>query len=216
MKQTVVLFAILALFSGCATSYHPISELESVGDAETQNEDFNLTVGIQPLGKNNRFQDTEEENSITILKLSLENISSDTLIVSNKNIYLLGTIENEPISQLSPKEVSDRMSLVSGAYWLWGLLWIGFYSNTDGEESSFWIPIGLPIALYNFFKARSTNSAFEKEITQNAFPSGKIAPGEIKKGMLFFNRRGGIKYNLVVNYTDYASNKKEIVIPYKL
>jgi hypothetical protein len=203
------------LLCSCATSYHPIAELESVGDAETKNEDFILTVGIQPLGKNNRFKDTEEENNISILKLSLKNISNDTLFVSDKNIFLRDTTDNAPISQISPIEVADRMSLVSGAYWLWGLLWFGYSENNNGDVSSLWIPIGLPIALYNFIKAENTNSSFEEEITKNAFPSGQIAPGATKKGMIFFNRRGGIMYNLVVNYSDDMDTKKEITIPYK-
>ena len=215
MKKLISILLVTSLLLSCATSYHPISDLESVGDAETQNEDLNLIVGIQPPGENNRFNDTAEENNITILKLSLENISRDTFSVSNKNIYLRGITENEPISQLSPHEVADRMALVTGAYWLWGLLWFGYYHNENGDESSLWIPIGLPIALYNFLKAESTNSDFEDEITNNAFPSGKIAPGEIKNGYLFFNRRGGVKYNLVISYTDYMGNEKEIMIPYK-
>ncbi len=107
------------------------------------------------------------------------------------------------------------MSLATGTYWLWGLLWMGYYENNNGESSSFWLPIGLPIAAINFFRARGTNSNFEEEITQNAFPSGDIATKELKSGMLFFNRSGGVKYELVVNYTNDQGNKKTISLPYK-
>ncbi|RPI63923.1 MAG: hypothetical protein EHM44_04155 [Ignavibacteriales bacterium] len=218
MRTYFILYFFVSVFfiCGCATSYSPISKLESIGDAESKNADLIAVVGIQPLGDNSRFKDTAEENKITILKLSVENISSDFFSIESKNIYLRGIPDNEPISQLSPHEVADRMSLATGTYWLWGLLWLGYTETTNNETSSLWLPIGLPIGAINFFRARSTNNSFEEEITQNAFSDVELLPGEKESGMLFFNRAGGIKYNLVISYTDSSKNKKEIIIPYKL
>lgn len=216
MKYFILLILFPILFVGCATSYTPISGLQSIGDAEMSNEDIKVTLGIQPLGDNGRFKDTQEENKITILKLTVENLSDSTFFVDSKNIYLKGIPDGEPISQLSPHEVADRMALASGTYWLWGLLWMGYYQNDNGDVSSCWLPIGLPIALINFFKARGTNQDFEDEITNNAFPNGEISSKEVKSGMLFFNRAGGVKYELVINYSDDMGNKKQITLPYKI
>lgn len=216
MKHFLLILCSIPLLFGCATSYSPIANLQSIGDAETSNSDLIVTLGIQPLGDNSRFKDKAEENKITILKLTLENISSQPILVDSKNIYLKGFKDGEPVSQMLPHDVADRMSLATGTYWLWGLLWLGYYENNNGEVSSSWFPIGLPIGAINFFRARGTNSNFEEEITKNAFPSGDISVGEIKSGLLFFNRAGGIKYNLVVNYQDELGNEKEIIIPYKL
>jgi hypothetical protein len=215
-KSRFYILASLLLISGCATSYTPISHLESIGDAEISNSDFKLTVGIQPLGDNGRFKDQAEKYKITILKLSLLNLSDKSIYVSSKNIYLRGIIDNEPISQFSSHEVADRMSLATGTYWLWGLLWMGYTENNNGQVSSMWLPIGLPIGLINFLRAGSTNKSFENELKENAFPDGDILSNKSKSGMLFFNRAGGVKYNLVVNYIDSTGNKKEISIPYKL
>ena len=217
MKNRIIfiLLGSFLLFNGCATSYNPIANLESIGDAEISNSDLRIIVGIQPLGDNSRFKDTEEENNITILKLTVENISNDFISILNKNIYLKGIPDNEPISQLRPDEVADRMSLATGTYWLWGLLWLGFTENNNGNVSGFWFPIGLPIGAINFFRAKSTNNNFEEEITQNAFPDVELMPKDVQSGMLFFNRSGGIKYNLVINYADSSGIKKEISIPYK-
>jgi len=215
MKLYWLILPALLFFSGCATSYRPIGNLESIGDAETSNSDLKLTVGIQPLGDNSRFKDKAEEEHITILKLALENISSEPFIINNGNIYLREADDEEPVSQLSPAEVADRMSLASGTYWLWGLLWMGYSENNNGETSGFWFPIGLPIGAINFFRAQSTNNSFEDEITERSFPSGEIASGDSREGMLFFNRRGGMKYNLIVDYSNGSGEKKEISIPYK-
>jgi hypothetical protein len=215
MKHSAFLLFLSIILFGCATSYSPIAGLQSIGDAETSNSDLKITVGIQPLGDNSRFKDKAEENKITILKLSVENISSELLFIDTKNIYLKGIPGGEPISQLAPNEVSDRMSLATGTYWLWGLLWMGYHENINGETSGFWLPIGLPIGAINFFRARGTNQDFEDEITNNAFPSGDITPNESKSGMLFFNRAGGVKYELVIDYSDDKGNKKTISLPYK-
>jgi hypothetical protein len=216
MKNLSIFLLTLSVLYGCATSYNPIAKIESIGDAEISNSDLRVAVGIQPLGDNGRFKDTAEENKITILKLTVENLSSESLIIENKNIYLEGIPDNEPISQLHPDDVADRMSLATGTYWLWGLLWMGYSQNVNGETSSLWIPIGLPIAALNFFRASNTNSSFEEEIITNAFPSGEILPNEVKSGMLFFNRTGGNKYNHVVSYADSSGNQKEIRIPCKI
>ena len=216
MKNLSFIIISLVLLCGCATSYTSIEKLESIGDAEISNSDLKLTVGIQPLGENSRFKDTAEEQKITILKLTIQNLSGESFLINNKNIYLRGITDNEPISQISPNEAADQMSLATGTYWLWGLLWMGYTKVENGESSSLWLPVGLPIAAINFFRARSTNDSFEEEITKNAFPSGEINSDEIKSGMLFFNRAGGKKYNLVVHYSDINRNSKEIIIPYKL
>ena len=215
LSTSIVMISLLLLY-GCATSYISISKIKSIGDAETSNSDLKVTVGIQPLGDNSRFKDTQEENKISILKLTLENVSARPITVKDKNIYLKGLLDDEPVSQLSPHEVANRMSLATAAYWLWAGLWMGHSENNNGKTSSFWLPIGLPIGAINFFKARSTNNSFEDEITKDAFPDTKLLPGESKSGLIFFNKAGGGKYNLTVIYNDTTSGKKEISIPYKL
>lgn len=210
----LVLVSFLLLTS-CATSFVPFSKIESIGDTEIKNEDLKVTLGIQPLGDNGRFRDKADEKKITFLKLKLKNISENNISISAKNIYLRG-IENEPISQLQPEEVADRMSLATGTYWLWSLLWLGVHNNDNGKVSSIWLPIGLPIGAINYFRAKSTNSDFKNELLQNSFKNVELEKNSETSGMLIFTKSEGIISNLVVEYVNNLGEKKEIVIPYKL
>jgi hypothetical protein len=214
MRVSLILSIILISLTGCATSFTSFSNLESIGDAEIKNEDLKVSVGIQPLGDNGRFKDKAEDMNITILKLRVNNISTDTISIKNSNIYLRGIANNEPISQIAAEDVADRMSLATGAYWLWGLLWFGSTTVENGESSSLWLPVGLPIGAFNFFRAKNTNRSFKDEVTKQSFSDSMILPKMVSSGMLFFNRSGGKRYNLVVEY-DKNGIKKEISLPYK-
>jgi hypothetical protein len=215
--KPIGIFIVCSIFiAGCATSYQPISKLESVGDAAVKNDDLEMTVGIQQMGKNSRFQDKLEEKKITILQCSVKNISSKTINIKSENIYLRETASNAPISQLPPSEVADRMKLASWPYWIWGLLWVGTYENNNGNVSNHMYPVGLIIGAINFFRAENTNENFEKDITDHSFPAGNIKPGEVKSGMIFFNRRSAQKYNLVLTYADSLGNNKDLSLQYKL
>lgn len=214
--STPCLLLWAAVIAGCAASYSPISQLDSIADAEVSNGDLRAIVGIQPLGDNSRFKDTAEESEVAILKLTVENLSPHPIMIKASDIFLEDTARGRPVSQLPTAYVAKQMSLATATYWLWGLLWMGYTETTNKESSSLWLPVGLPIGAINFFRARSTNASFEEEITQNAFPDTKLQPNERKGGMLFFHKTSGIRFNLVVMYTDGANEKQRIVIPWKL
>jgi hypothetical protein len=207
---------VTLLFAGCATSYKQISKIESIGDATLSNDDVEATVGIQPFGENNRFQSNLEEQKISVLKLTVRNKSAKPIDINQDNVVLKTIPVGNTILQLTPNEVSKRLALNTWTYWLWGLLWFGRQDCVNGECSSSWYPVGLPIGAINFFQAQGTNSDFEKDITEHSYRSGRIQPGESKDGMLFFDKRGGGKYNVAIAYSDSIGQQKELLLPYKL
>jgi hypothetical protein len=212
---SVILLSTLLLY-GCATSYRPISRIESIGDATVNNDDLEATVGIQPFGDNNRFQDNLEEQKISVLKLTIKNKSSHSIELNQDNIVLKTIPVGNIILQLTPNDVSKRLALNTWTYWLWGLLWMGKTECVNGDCSSSWYPIGLPIGAINFFQAQGTNNGFEKDISDHTFRSGVIQSGESKNGMVFFDKRGSGKYNIAIAYSDSSSQKKELLLQYKL
>ncbi len=215
MKKYFSSLIFVLFFSGCATSFVPFANLASVGDSVVNDSDLKLTIGIQQLGDNSRFKDNAEKSRISVLKLTVENISDNIVSLSGKNIYIRDSLSDAPVSPLSTEEVYDRMSLASGIYFFWSILWIGFYQNNNGETSSFWFPLGLPIGTINYLRARKTNSNFKEEITKNAFPDVELAPSESRTGLLFFKDTWSEKHNLIVEYVDRTGNKKEAIIEYK-
>ncbi len=117
---------------------------------------------------------------------------------------------------MSPKEAASDLELYEAGYWLWGLLWVGYTENNNGQVSSAWYPVGLVIGAINFFRAVHTNGDFTDDVTTNALQSGDLRAGEERGGLVFFNKRGGQKYDLVISYADSTGKNKELSMPYKL
>ena len=214
MKRTN-LFLILVCMSlqACAVNYSQISALKSVGDSVIENEDLVVTIAIQPFGNNGRYRDRAIKNNIAFLYLSIKNKMNTSINVEYEDINV--SVGNQLIPPIEPGECTKTLKLSRWVYWLYALFWGGSRGyDSKGDRHNVFIPFGLPIAIYNFVKATSTNNKMADDLTTNAFQSGEIGADKTNSGLVYLPRLPAQETSVRVRYLTRNDGARTIEIPF--
>ncbi|MDX1531659.1 MAG: hypothetical protein R3362_09045 [Rhodothermales bacterium] len=176
----VVLLA--GLLAGCATAYKPIpyDQLAYTGQQDSNGLAFSYRYDAVPgyYGKKLR------KRGYSAVAVRVTNTTDAAVTLDRNSLRLLAGAS--PLQPLAPEIVADHADQPVWTYLLYGLLNLQIYS----EDSSTFIPIGLPIALLNIIQSSSANRNAEKAYTEGYLLGQEVPPGGTVEGLLFVHETG--------------------------
>ena len=197
IRILVVLSCFLVM--NCAVSYKPISVERPTMVSSVVQDDVEFRVGLITGASNPDIARKMVREDIKFLELEVVNNSNEAVEINYHGLKLVNG--HTVITPLYPKEFIDDVDFAVGGYWLYGLIWMGSTScdNVNGC-SSFWLPVGLPIAILNVMKASSSNKKFLDDLSMNMFSQYVVEPGHVRRGMAYFRVRGYNRFSFQIDY----------------
>ncbi|MCD4735841.1 MAG: hypothetical protein K8R53_07330 [Bacteroidales bacterium] len=138
-----------------------------------------------------KYARKEKRKKISILAFTIKNKTADTLKFSEDiRCYNAG----KEITPLSTEVIHARIKQGVGHYLLYGMIFFTYYSGGVYYP----VPVGMPVALYNFTVAIRGNTKFRKEFTRLNLAEKVFQPNDSIFGLLAFRDLDGGEVELEV------------------
>ena len=189
----LLLFFILMMSVGCASSYKPINPSNADLQTNIEGEDLNFSYEYDLLAKigNKKYSKMEKRDNLKLIAVKIENKTKQEVLVSQDIGFY---VNNKEVTLLQPYHYTHNMKQNTISYLFYLLLTPLKLIIQDENGSSGEIPVGYVlgpgITLINMIKSNSANSAFEKELTDNNIIGKSIAAGETLTGIISIEHMG--------------------------
>ncbi|MGA1867209.1 MAG: hypothetical protein ACMUJM_01555 [bacterium] len=178
----IAIFLFLAI--GCSHSYKAL-DLSKLPYSEPDIQD-NVELSYYPAALSHKYGEKAQQRGISVIGVHVTNKTGSTLTIRDENLRI--TANDVPVTMLSAQAASYELKQLVWPYILYSPLFITINksddSQNDGDSGTF-IPIGIPISLFNMMRAWRANKNLEKDFTSKELRGAQIAPGETVDGLVF-------------------------------
>lgn len=181
--SVATLLGITVAFSGCARPFNP--QLEAYPTERTaSNMHITASVGERSIDRNGRYSKNADEEGYAVYGLSIEASGGENVSVAYSHVTANLDARNVEPTLLTTFYQATRQN--APIYFLYALI-NGFYSQCDDSDcSTYWVPIGIVPALFNYARANNANKKYRSNLESNIFKSGDIPANSSRSGLVLF------------------------------
>jgi hypothetical protein len=190
------LIIISSLLAGCAVTYNKIdlskTAFQTVDSTSKVKISASYTNALAESG-NNFIRKKSNRKNITIIPISINNYSLDTLRIEKKDIEIF--INYEPVEIISPEKYYKKLKqntgwhtieIVPGAYANFGVVAALIVTPTI-PTSAFILSLLTPLGVYNVITATKANKQMYKNFNELDIIGKPIAPQTHFNGIICVN-----------------------------
>jgi hypothetical protein len=187
-------FFLAVLLSGCATRFSEFSPstFSYKSSSTVDSLEYSLCFNILEKTGNTRYSKIEKKKNLELVAVRVVNHSSSPLMLTEENFKFLSGGFN--IVYVTPEDYYLQVKRHPGYYFFWlfanpsytkTTVTSGGYGSPHVNQKIIVIPLGIPIAIYNYALARNSNNHFRKNLQEYALLKKTLQPEEIVYGYIF-------------------------------
>jgi len=161
-----------------------------------------------------KYANKERRKKVNMVAVKMVNNSDSTITLDRSHFSVIS--DNNKIKLYTPEEFYQFIKQKKGFYFFWVLFNPSYttttspspyYSNgyayvSPPQVKYHSIPIGIPLALYNFFRAKAANKKLRADLKKNYLIGKSIPPGGVAYGYIYMQAPQNRALTISLDYTE--------------